>query len=418
MSVIRRRPFGRLIRARLGRFSGVVVLATTLMGVLVLSGQLSLFSFHRSRAPRRSSISGDSFGNRRRPKDGVTRLDRDQQPQLPRRTSTNALNSVQSAGMDSLAGPWREDRPKRTTRTAEEEVEIEYLLLTEPESIGEVDKNFSGYVYSMWNEHSFAFSQVAYKNTETLLSLLPNAQFRFLEFCPIQSQGYRIADGLSRMQFTRYSKRGYDIRMRMVNEKWGPYTGVLPSQRRNFPEKTNVGDDRPPGQRAGEAWWRQNRDRFPYNINNHGTLDSVQPHPRDAFFIIMVHLYLTGGLYTDHTVAFNKLDKTGSDQYAIFGDQCGISRSEDSTVFDRNDYNGWDTGLPMFYRFPAPNHPVLQCVLTKFDLFATTTKMQHKLDEVEHFCLSPSMRRNPFPFYMEHVVGKWSPCRSLAECGA
>ena len=247
---------------------------------------------------------------------------------------------------------------------------------------------FSGFVYSYWPHHSFAFSQVAYGNLETLLSLMPRAKHRYFVFGPIQHMNYRIGDALSAVQFMRYEKLGYDIRMRVVNENWGPYVKANRWQRRRVPEKQNVGEKLDAARRHGEAWWLAQLPRFPYMAKRLGDIREAHAHPRDVFFMTAAHLYLTGGFFHDFSFAFQAPPPAATPGPAatLLGD--GACAAEPAPAVD-----GWHAALPMLLWFPEPFDASLACILRKYD---ASLGGAAGLRPAERACLSAGPSR---PFY-------------------
>jgi len=244
---------------------------------------------------------------------------------------------------------------------------------------------YDNFVYILWSENANALSQVAHRNFETLLSFLPNAQYRYFMYAPIEAAGYRISDGPSKVQFQRYSKRGYDVYLRLVNSNWGPYWPAR-GVREGWPDEKNVGEDAPETDRPGALWWYSQRTRFPYSDRKHSHIESVQPHPRDSFFNAIVHMYLTGGVYTDLTVAFSGLNTTSTEAgYAMYGDGCERRDVSPDEIID--EFDGWDVSLPMVFQFPEAGHPALKCVLQKYDKIVDH-RVERKLDHMERFCLA------------------------------
>ena len=119
---------------------------------------------------------------------------------------------------------------------------------------------------------------------------MPNASYRALLVSPNTGHNYRYANALSRTQFEKYQKRGYDITVTIVNAK------------------TEKGMKSP-----GRAYWNANAQSCCPSVMDFGTFQhagDVVPSAATSVFLRLQRLWETGGAFLDFFAARPKLVST------------------------------------------------------------------------------------------------------------
>ena len=163
--------------------------------------------------------------------------------------------------------------------------------------------------FGHWPRSSTVFGSTQLAVMEWLLNAAPAGNHSFTVIAPQRAANYRYADALGRTHLEKYSRRGYDVGMYLVNRDRGPY---LPPARRlsrqDRQRRANLGQSEPAGQRPGEAFWRAFRWHADFrNLTTAQEFSRARrssPQPRFWLFVAAYEAFLTGRIVHDFTFLF------------------------------------------------------------------------------------------------------------------
>ncbi|CAN0256756.1 unnamed protein product, partial [Ectocarpus sp. 4 AP-2014] len=197
-----------------------------------------------------------------------------------------------------------------------------------------------------------------YRALESIMHVYPGARVRVITVGPRYAFFYKWANILALTQFQKYTKRGYDIKVEIY---FGKALASVKMNGRMIP---------------GHRWWRRHEDTLLYGQGMKiATFQAVQEAVPDAYvtvYLALLELYKFGGIYVDLTTFFVRPLPTGVDGFVAGGEGPGSAGAGGGAGGDGSDCSAPTSKdrlhRPLVMQYRAPQHPVVECVLSEYDL--------------------------------------------------
>jgi hypothetical protein len=189
-------------------------------------------------------------------------------------------------------------------------------------------------IFLAWPFSSHDFGLHAHRSLESLLHVYPEALFTALTVAPGWATKYRFADVLPLTMFQKYSKRGYDVQVQIV-QRCDLFPSPLP----------------------GSVWCKRNAEKLYQSGMTYPDFDSRTdelPSVDTLIAIVFASLLPHGGSFFDLTAFLVAPLPSGASGYAT-NRACHLP-----TTRGRRH-------TPLVLHFEGGGHPVVRCMLGAFD---------------------------------------------------
>jgi len=194
-----------------------------------------------------------------------------------------------------------------------------------------------------------------YRALESYLNVYPDSEsIEFFVVGPFYAKVYGYSNALSKTHFEKYSKRGYNVKVRLINGN----SNVHVRESNELSGKILPGAD----------FWERHKNTIFYGRNfsyrEFEAIEDALPDYATVLFLICLELYKTGGIYGDLTLFQTAPLPKDADGFVAGG----MNRENDlanykcSALTTRNRKQ-----LPLLMQFSKPRDPVLNCTLIAYD---------------------------------------------------